>query len=981
MADQNIEAIYPLSPVQEGILYHTLSSSRAGEYFEQYTCTFNVALDIDRFELAWQTVVARHPALRSLFAWEKQDRPLQLVRKRVSLPWDFETWTGISDSEIEQRWSELVRDQRAKGFDLAQAPLMRFTLVRLGDERYRFLWSFHHALVDGWSLRLVLDEIAECYVQPVFDGSPSKAGKLTFENFIARLSGFEIAARAYWSGVLSGFASPTSPIPRATSLYTTDDASSGVKSFVLQPEIVIGLEAFARRERLTLNTLILGAWAILLGRYASANDVVFGTTVSGRSMDLPGLDSVVGMFINTLPLRVHILPDRPLNEWLHEIQSQQVEMRNYEHSSLVDVRRCSDVAPGAALFDSIIVFQNVPPLRAISARQQLQVSDENYMEYSHYPLALLVFPGEHIELVTVYKQNQFDSATVDAIQSQLQHVLQTFIASPDQRIGAVPIFPEAYRDRVLRDWNNTVVELPTDRCVHEIIAAQAITSPNSIAIESDRERVTYKELMDRVSLIASYLTERGIGKGTCVPVFAERNANAIVAMLAVLRVGAAYVPMDTTHPRDRSAYVFDDLRNYSHSAVASDRLQLLILTESHLAEKLPSGALETVCVDEIVAASGAASGAMECVKGVQVAADHLAYVIYTSGSTGQPKGVMVEHASLVNSTLARFEYYPEKLAGFLMLSSFAADSSIAGIYWTLCSGGTLVLPPARIEQDIPGLSALVRKHEISHLLCSPSLYVTVLEHADVADFRSLQCVIVAGEQCVNEVVHQHFRMFAATRLYNEYGPTEATVWATVASLKPIDAENRVTVGRPVANTSIYILDQAMRPVPIGIVGEIYIGGAGLARGYLNDDVKTADRFVANPIADSRDQRLYKTGDRGCFHTDGNIEFLGRVDNQIKIRGFRIEPQEIEVALCGHALVHDAVVVMEDDGAVEEGGGTEMSFEPAALDAALKSLEPLEADALLTEVENLSPVEMKRQLHLLERELQGRNRTLGRSIGI
>jgi amino acid adenylation domain-containing protein len=936
-ARANVESIYRLSPLQEGILYHCLESRVAGVYQVQYDCVYQ-GVDPALLATAWDMAAARHPALRTLFTWERRDKPLQVVRAQVTLPWENQDWRGVDDQERSRRWRSHLQRDRDRGFDLERAPLMRFALIRLGDERYRFLWSFHHLILDGSSMRLVADEVSRIYSSLARGEQPSLAPARPFEDFIAWLDARDLSAeRDFWRDSLAGVRAPT---PLALE-GEGGPRRVAVTSHVIPADAHRALGEQARRERITLNTLVVGAWCRLLGVHARADEVVVGTTVSGRPPDLPGIESMAGMFINTLPLRIPLDPDAKVGDWLRDIQGRQLALREHEQSSLVDIRRASEVPPGVPLFESIVVFENMPSRDDSVAREPAIVPREaEYTEYSNYPLALLVVPGDVLELRAVHDPAQFSTRATARLLEELGVTLERLGRSFGTTLAKIDVLPDWERERALGELNDTAIDLGKPCCIHEVIEHQAQRNADAIVVIDDGRSLTYADLVDEAGRLAVLLRGRGVAVDVPVPILMDRSVGAIVAMMAAFKAGGVYVPLDPQWPADRIGQVVEDL-------AAAGPLPVIVSTRA-LRGLLGSHEERALCVDEV--------SLPENLDGPPTPGDpdRLAYVVYTSGSTGAPKGVMVSHANLHNSTLVRDRFYPQPPEAFLLLSPLSTDSSFAGLFWTLCTGGTLLLPRHRIEQDLDELSSFVSRHRASHVLCLPSLYAALLESADPQGLASLRTVIVAGEACTPAVIHRHRETLPGAALYNEYGPSEGTVWATAARLDDADTSRPIVIGAPVGNTTAYVLDGRLQPVPLAAPGELCIGGANVALGYLNQPERTAGRFVPAPFL-APGARLYRTGDLVRRREDGQLEFLGRVDNQVKVRGYRVELEEIETVLATHEAVSEVVVALADSDA------TEIPMSVAQLTRELDALDSADANALMAEIESLSPADVEARL--------------------
>jgi amino acid adenylation domain-containing protein len=729
----------------------------------------------------------------------------------------------------------------------------------------------------------------------------------------------------YWRQLLDGFREPTRlPLEKRRNQSQPN----------AQRELSIALDAterikgVARKEHLTLNSFVLGAWAMLLSRHVRQEDVVFGTTLAGRPTTFPGVERIAGLFVNTLPMRIRLDPDAICVDWLRDLQSQQIAMQSRGQSSLASIQRWSEVPSGTPLFESIVVFENYPNSGVQSdGPDHLEITDERYLEFSNYPLALLVVPGDSLRLIAIYDPGRLDSVSVDQLLSQLATAISNLALAPDSKLEDISLLSDESYRRVTATWNDTNIAFDSHDSIHRLIERRARESPRSLAVSFSGQLHDYQMLDERANQLAHLLLARGASNQSCIPIIAERSTDAVVAILAVLKAGAAYVPIDASFPDKRLAYVLDDVTQDDTD------VRPLVITHLAVADRLSDRNIELVCLDD---AGAGLNDFPSSRPDVTVMPSDLAYVIYTSGSTGRPKGVKVTHGNLLNSTLSRVHHYPESVSAYLVLSSFATDSSVAGIFWTLCTGGLLVLPHRRQEQDIGQLCSLIAEQRVSHLLAVPSLYRLILEEADARLLGSLRAVIVAGESCTMAVVAQHKETLPNIALYNEYGPTEGTVWATFARLD--QQPDRITIGCPIANMQAYILDKRLHPVPVGVPGELCIAGAGVAAGYLNREDETKARFVENPFAPQNSPLLYKTGDRARFLADGAIEILGRVDNQVTIRGYRVEPEEIERALSSHPSISEAAVWLDHNQ-----GGTEFFDAHSSIDYLLTLIESLDVD--------------------------------------
>ncbi|MFG6094643.1 amino acid adenylation domain-containing protein [Leptothoe sp. ISB3NOV94-8A] len=923
---ENVADIYTLSPVQLGMLFHTLADTQAGVYVNQYTCKLSGDLQIELLQQAWQQTVARHPVLRTAFLWDGLDEPLQVVREQVELPWRSLNWRGVTDAEQTAKLDEFLECDRTQGFHLDQAPLLRLTLIHLRDNVHQFVWSSHHLLFDGWSLPLIWQDMLTYYGALLQGTVPQLQPTRPYRDYIAWQQEQDPSkAESFWRKQLQGFVEPT-PLPAARSAGTSQHYQQQTQS--LSPSLTTALKNLARQYRLTLNTLVQGAWALLLNHYSGEDQVTYGSVVSGRPAALSGVETMVGLFINTLPVRISIEPDQTLIDWLRLRQQQLFDLRQYETTALTDIQRWSDVPQGSPLFESIVVFENYPA--AAVTELGFDTSDVRYLEQSNYPLALLVVPGESLELLLLFDSGRFEEGVVAHLHTHLELLLTAFIEQPQSKLADLPRLTPAEQQQ-LTTWET--IDYLRNLTIHQLIEAQVQQTPDALAVVFKEQTLTYGELNQQADQLANLFRSKGVTPGDRIALCLKPSLDRIISILAVLKAGAAYVPLDPAYPAERLKYCLEDTN------------PKFLLTQRSVI--LPHTSVSVLYLDGNGKVQGQAQGQVQdqplrspyppipsspsaSPAGPAPQPQDIAYIIYTSGSTGTPKGVMVSHQNLVHSTTARTHVYPEPVGRFLLLSSIAFDSSVAGIFWTLCQGGTLVLPPERIEQDLQQLADLIAHQRITHTLCVPTLYSLLLESANPQQLAKLRTVIVAGEACPRTLVQNHYAKLPATELYNEYGPTEITVWCTAYRIPTQIEPGPVAIGKAIPNTQIYLLDKDLNPVPIGAIGEIYVGGDGVTQGYLNQPEKTALSFVMPKGGHCPPYRgrLYKTGDLARYRSNGTLEWLGRCDRQVKIRGYRIELGEIEDVLQDHQAIQEAVVVARN------------TFQPSDVDSLVSALASL-----------------------------------------
>ncbi|MFE3634312.1 non-ribosomal peptide synthase/polyketide synthase [Streptomyces sp. NPDC059168] len=904
---RDVEDLLPLTPLQEGMLFHRLVGGPDDVYVDQAGLLLDGVTDTAALALAWQRVTDRTPALRTSVVWEGVPVPLQVVHRRADVPVTRLDWRELEETERAERLARLRADDLARGIDLGTAPLMRLTLVRLPDARTHLLWTSHHLILDGWSLAQVLTEVFEEYHALTTGAASRPPARRPFGDYVRWLADQEpAAAHAHWRTVLDGFATPT-PLPADRVRRPGHETrSAGVHTAALSDEVSARLARTARTAGLTLGTVVQGAWALLLSRYSAEPDVLFGTTVSGRPDDLPGAESMVGMFINTLPTRVRVDGHRDAVDWLRELQEEQAEARRFPAVSLAELTSLSDVPAGSALFDSMVAFENYPFDEARSATTGIRLTDVSARDATNYPLVLRAFQGERFGFDLAYDPELFDAPTVRDLAARLCLLLTELAEDPARPLRALAWTTPGERRRMLADWNGTEEGRPADT-LDALFAAQAARTPDAVAVTCGDERLDYATLHARAGRLAHRLAELGAGPEKFVALALPRSADLVVAVLAVLGTGAAYLPIDPKLPAERVRHLLADV-----GPVA------LVTTRQQEADgpDVPRLLLDDPEVRADLAGRPAAGPARRALP------ESPAYVIHTSGSTGRPKGVVVPHANVVrlfSRTRHWFGFGPDDV--WTMFHSYAFDFSVWELWGPLLHGGRLVIVPEDTARSPEDFLRLLADERVTVLNQTPSAFYPLIR-ADaqlpgVGARLALRTVIFGGEALdVGRLADWYDRHSdTAPRLVNMYGITETTVHVTHAALDRSAArpDTASPIGTGIPDLRLYVLDGTLRPVPPGAVGELFVAGEGLARGYLNRPGLTAARFPADPFG-RPGTRMYRTGDRARWRADGTLEYLGRADQQVKIRGYRIEPGEIEAALHAHPGVGAATVGVYEDTA-------------------------------------------------------------------
>lgn len=880
---KNIENVYSLSPLQQGLLFHQNYDPASRVYHQQVSLAVDGALDAAVFANAWRQLMARHAVLRTSFLWEDLDDAFQVVHQDLPLPLTELDWRGRADAG--PALSELEREQRGAAFMFDEAPLMRLCLVRLAEHKWQMIWTFHHILLDGWSVGLALRDWLDLYRALSKKEAPSLAPVRAYHDYIGWLGEQDAAAaESYWRAQLHDFAEPT-PLPQLlASRAAPQGAPCAEQDLMLSVEETQAIATLARTLHVTLNTVVQGAWALLLGAYAGRDEVLFGVTSGGRPDALNGADDMVGLFINTLPLRAR-WSDRPqLADWLRRLQEANVELRQYEYTPLSKLRNYSAIASEQSLFESILVFENFPLDEALangagdlcfsSADVASGTGGVRYTQgRNNYPLSLIVAPGQRLELTLSYERARLDDAEVRAMLERLHALLRAMPGHAAAPVQALARAQPAQVDSLISCGMGDVVDVP-EYLLHQLFERHADAAPEQTAIVSPTRSISYGELERLANGVANHMLERGLNAGDIVAIALDRSPEFVIAMLATLKAGACYLPLDLKQPPARIASLLSD-----------------------------SGARYVICHDDWSLTShalpvhlGAGGDHTQRPAIALLTAEHPAYLIYTSGSTGQPKGVVLQHRAIVDylaGVLHTLNIAPA--SRFAMISTIAADLGHTQLFGALCGGGTLVLVDEEIAFQPAALAEFMRREQVDVLKITPSHLRGLLAAHDSADLLPSHTLIFGGEAFDASLLTKISALAPALRIFNHYGPTESTVGAVINRLDGRVFRGAVPLGKPLPNRRLYVLDEERRPVAAGIPGELYIGGAALAKGYLGAPELTQERFVPDTFAGGA-HRMYRTGDRVRWLADGELAFIGRVDSQVKIRGHRVELGEVEAQI-------------------------------------------------------------------------------------
>ncbi len=904
----NIEDIYELSSMQQGMLFHTLYTEGSDAYIEQFCYDLSGEIDIDYFRKAWQETVNRHSVLRTSFQWKGISKPVQLVSRETELPWEFLDWSGLTQSEKDTEYKNFIRTDRNKGFSMEQTPLMRCTLIKYEKEFYKFVWTFHHILMDGWSYPIIQKEVFTFY-EAFKNGTDITLPKpLPYKHFIQWANQQDRqAAEIFWKKELKGFTAATPLRDFSEHSKSSDKVSTGTEEagITISGDITSGLSSFAKKNQLTLNTIIQGVWSVILSTYRGESDVLFGGVISGRNPALRGIESMVGLFINTLPVRVNVDPGRNLVSWLKEIQSEHLERDQYSYTPLVDIQEWSGIQRGTQLFENIVVFENYPLDKSLeNGIAGIKIGNLKAVERTNFPLVILIAPGDGLTIKIVYETDKFERPFIDQILKNFETLLKEISSDTVSNISDLSLLTEDEKKIILLDWNDTKKDFPSDKCVHNLFEEQANKHPEKIALEFGDKKITYRELNERANQVANSLIRMGAGPDVVVGISVERSVEMIIALIGILKSGSAYLPLDSTYPAERISYMI------------SDTGIPVLITSRKIHSKLPETSAKVLLIDENRDEIEKESKSDPVTN---VTSSDLAYVIYTSGSTGKPKGVLMMHKALTNLLYWQLNGQKfEKNLRVLQFTTLSFDVSFQEIFSTFYSGGTLVVISEEERQDLSEVLKIVRNKKIQRMFLPFIALQEIAESYNSSKERSLDLkeVITAGEQLqTTPSIINFFKGLKEFTFSNHYGPSEAHVVTSYELGSDPDKWLKHTpIGKPVFNTQMFVLNSSLKPVPAGVTGDLYIGGVQLVRGYHNSPSLTAEKFIDNPFKNLNDnfsEKLYKTGDIARYLSDGNLEYLGRDDNQIKLRGFRIELGEIESVLSGYPGFKNVVVIARE----------------------------------------------------------------------
>ncbi|MEZ2133143.1 amino acid adenylation domain-containing protein, partial [Sinorhizobium sp. CB9] len=909
IAIDDVQDIYPATPLQEGLLFHSLLDQEAGVYVNQLTARFGKDANRPLLRNAWQAIVDRHDILRTSFI-QRQDGPaLQVVRKAVKLAYRDHDWRDLDPSQYERAFEEWRTRDLAVGIDPGKAPLLRVATLLAPDDHVDLVWTYHHAITDGWSTSIILKEVLVEYRARMMGDAARHAPIVPFRRYIDWLGAHRAAEPDWWSDRLSRIETATRlvpSLPTATGNATTEarhEFGSGQTDKI---------RAFARRSGVTVNTVVQAAWALVISHYTSSSDIVFGVTLSGRPVDLEGADRIVGPLINSLPLVLTLPESMDVVSWLRQVQQENVALRDREHMPLLELQQRYG-RRDEPLFDTLLVFENYLAQESADEADILDVSLTQAYNRTHYPVTIVAAPEQdRLRLQLTGDGKTVSSATSGQLLRHLVSAIEAITDGDGPFLGKISIIPEQEAAAALGfGESRPAPTAPRGARIHDLFAVQVAAAPNAIALRAGKECMTFGELDDRSNRLARHLQTRGHRSEEVIGLYLDQSLEMFVGLLGILKAGCAYLPLTLDLPEARLEHLIGD---------ASVKL---VLTKAAYAPNVSSCAEAFPLDQEQALLAGVSCDPVEN----DATSQSLAYVIYTSGSSGLPKGVMVPHSGVVNYlTFAAAHYAVAAGGGAPVSTSIGFDATVTSTLLPLVCGTTVHILGE--DAGIEGLAAELNAGRGFSLVKATPSHLDALKHLLAHETLESQtnAYVIGGENLIAETIDLWRRLAPATRLINEYGPTETVVGCAVHEVDDASGSSGpVPIGRPIANTDLYVLNRFLNSSGIGVIGELYVGGKGVTRGYRGKPGQTAAVFIPHPRRAG--ERLYRTGDLARWRKDGILEYIGRNDFQVKIRGHRIELGEIQAALLGHAGVREAAVIALDDA----GGGKRLAAYVVAVD--------------------------------------------------
>ncbi|GAA0373346.1 non-ribosomal peptide synthetase [Bacillus horti] len=907
---REIEKVYGLSPMQKGFLFHALYHEGSNAYFEQFCFTLKGILNVEAFERSYNELLKRYDIFRTAFIYENVKEMQQVVLEHEDIKIWYEDVQHLTDLEKQQYTASFKHADREKGFTLSEGLLMRMSLIRLEEQEYQVVWSHHHTIMDGWCMGIITQEFFTIYSTYARNEEPILENPEPYSRYIDWLEQLDHGvALDYWKDYLSEY-DQQATLPKTNDLLSSEEYTNKEQYFDLGKDLSLKIQTLAKQEQVTINTIFQAVWGILLQRYNHTDDVVFGSVVSGRPPDLPGIEKMVGLFINTIPVRVKSSSNMSFSELLKTLQEQAFEAKQYEYFSLAEIQNTSTLKQN--LLENIMIFENYPIEAQMKESNeqgiQLSIDQVEIFEQTNYDFNMTIIPENDMTIRFSYNANVYTEETVEKVKGHLFEVFRQVTHHSEMRMRDITIVSEQEAHQLLSQFNNTLMPFPHDKTLQDMFEEQVAQTPDRLAVRCGDTTLTYAQLNQRANAIAHYLRGKGADRNSLVGILVERSIEMMVGIFGIIKAGAAYLPIDPSLPTDRIQYMLEDSEA---KLVITQKKFLEVLKD--VEHRMATEALFTVVnlndpslYSDIIAPAEKYSSP-----------ESLAYVIYTSGSTGKPKGTMIEHRSVLNRIHWMQRKYPlTEHDVILQKTPFTFDVSVWELFWWTFAGASVSLLPPGGEKNPEMILHTIEREKVTTMHFVPSMLNAFLEYvehtAERDQLRSLKRVFTSGEALQANQVNQFIALVnkhSGATLHNLYGPTEATVDVSYFDCSE-EGLNVIPIGKPIDNIKLYVLNPDLNLQPIGCPGELCIGGVGVGRGYINKAELTAEKFISNPF--ETDQVLYRTGDLVKWQEDGNIQYLGRFDHQVKIRGHRIELGEIESQLLKLPAIKEAVVISKPD---------------------------------------------------------------------
>lgn len=900
----NVEDIVALTPMQEGLLFHYRSDKNKGYYIQQFSARMSGNCSVEAIRQAWKHVVHANDVLRAVYRWEKLEKPVQIVLREKEIPVAVMDYSSYSAKQAEELITEFKVRDRSQELDLEVEP-MRITVCLINCESYEMIITWHHILFDGWSNGVLLKEFMKAY-QAIIDETQETLrsnGKTSFKQFVQLLQRQDrVLQREYWEQEFLGWEERT-PLNEQRDLYRENASDEKQTSHLLTLSIqeTKTISLYTQRHEVTLAAYLYTAWGLVLGRYCGTEDVLFGTTVSGRTPELPGIEDMIGLFINTVPLRICWSGDEPVFKLIRSVNEKLKRRVDYELTPLVDMNTYCGADSSDPLFNSIMVVENYPLDTSIGQAGALRIDHYEMEESTHYGLTIGVQPKESGELVLefAYDPLSFSAPMITRLAGHYRQIVLQMCSNAEKHIHELGLLTTEEIDEISTSFNHMSstcfksrqVGDGLEELVQHRFERRVLESPDGIAVICDDDRFTYREINSAANRLANQIRTQGVYSDEPVAIWLDRSEQLIIAMLAVLKAGAAYVPIDYDYASGRINQILQD-----------SKARILVTNVPDIPDSLEFDGTN-LCIQKVLKVTDVVED--DPVTPMNNPSD-AAYILYTSGSTGTPKGVVVEHRNLLAYVDAfQHEFHLTRRDTFLQQASCSFDQFVEEVYPLLIVGGQIVMARKTDVMDMPKLVQLIERHQVTVVSCSPLLMNELNKQSGMDSVRIL---ISGGDVLKPEYMSE---LLKKAKVYNTYGPTETTVCATYHRCLPENnSRSSIPIGKPILNYRVYVLDSYGHPLPVGVPGEIYIAGAGVARGYLNQPELTQRHFFSDPF--DVNMRMYRTGDIGLWLSDGSLLYIGRNDNQVKIRGYRVEPGDVEYQLLKLTVIDEAVVLTKRD---------------------------------------------------------------------